>query len=359
MKKILLALVTVCTIVVVSCKKESGGSNKQPVVSSKDPVALSKSLKIWHATRQPGVAPSPRGGANAPSVTGPTEKVQALNGQFAIVKPQVLSGSIAGYYIGIAGAGEYFKLDYSKPRDAGRPAGRKPRRFLQRPLGGEDSSIVVAIPSNLQVPDTFCITYCPYDSLGNIGQPVTTCIYVSQLGGDASTAWVSGRWRIVSYVYDNGATVDTLIYNTWLPTSTKYYCFDDQQGTSFITSGFDPANPTFTTDLHIGDSLYRYASDISFGVNGGMSYVDSSVTKVLDISSGSCSSSIFTTDYDVYHVIGGWSATGNLMTLIYLFDEEGNEEYEVATYTISQLDNNTMKLYLDDGSNEWIILKRL
>lgn len=359
MKKVLLTLATVCTILVISCKKESGGSDNQQVVSSKDPVTLSKSLKIWHATRLSGIAPSPTGGANAPSVTGPSDKVQALNGQFAIIKPQVLNGSVAGYYIEIDGSGEYFKLDYSKPRNAGRPAGRNPRRFLQRPQGGEDSSIVIAIPSNLQVPDTFCITYCPYDSLGNVGQPVTTCIYVSQLGGDASTAWLSGNWRIVSVAYNNGASSDTFIYNTWLPTSIKYYCYDDQQGSIFITPAFDPANPTFSTDLHIGDSSYHYVSDFSFGVNGGMSFVDSSVSKVLDISSGSCSSSNFRTDYDVYHVNGGWSITGSTMTIIYLFDEDGNEEYEVATYNISQLDNNTMKLYFNDNPNEWYIWKRL
>jgi len=356
MKKLLLPLITVCAALLFGCKKDSSSTGDPTSVSSKDPVALFRSLKIWHGTRQAGTAPSPTGGINAPSVT-PGEDVQALNGQFAIIKPHVLNGSVAGYYVGIEGAGEYFNLDYSKPRNTGRPSGRMPRNFLQRPMDA-DSSIVVVIPPNLQVPDTFCITYCPYDSLGNIGLPVTTCIYVSQLGGDASNSWMAGTWSVLSDVYDNGAYRATLIFNRWVEDESKHYCYDDLQGNSYITSFFDSSNAWAYTDLHLSDSIYRYAADISLGSNGGMAYIDSSLSKRLDGMNSTCAAPVTITSPETYHVNGGWSATGNSLTLVYLFDEFGTEDYSATTYTVVRPDNNTMVLYID-GSNEWVTLKRM
>lgn len=342
-----------------ACKKEGGNSTEPPTINSKDPVALSKALKIWHATRQAGAAPAPRGGAAAPMVEAPSTPIQAFNGQFAIVKPALLSGSVAGYYVGIAGAGEYFKLDYSKPRIAERPNGLRPKNFLQRPLTGDDSSIVVVIPSNLIVPDTFCITYCPYDSLGNIGQPVTTCIYVSQLGGDAASSWIQGTWRVVSATDDNGTTSDTVIYNRWTANDTRYYCYDDQQNPPSIVSYYDSLFPAYYTDLNLSDSTYQFLSDISFGATGGMVYIDSSITKSIDYFSG-CAAPTYNINQQegAYRVTGGWSVTGNTLTLVYLFDELGNEDYNASSYTVLRPDDNTLVLQAQDGSNERVTLRR-
>jgi len=362
MKKILLTLTTAGVLILAGCKKESTNNNTEPPISSKDPVALSKSLKIWHASRITGTAPLPTGGAGAPVVNPPSNDVKAFAGSYAIIKPSVLSGSVAGYYIGIEGAGEYFKLDYSKPRTEGRPKVRTPKNFLHRPMDGSDSSIVVTIPANLQVPDTFCITYCAYDSIGNIGQPVTTCIIVSQLGGDASSSWLNGVWRYSADLDFNNNTTDSVIYNRWTfgeSENVSYYCYTDPGGNSSVMLQFGPMSDPAFVPLGVADSVFRFKGDMALGSTGGMNYVDSFVTRNLRIDSSTCSSLVFSSETQVYHTLGGWSLTGDRLTLVYLFDEVGQEEYSAEDYLITRPDNNTLVLRFTDGSNEGVLLKKL
>jgi hypothetical protein len=41
--------------------------------------------------------------------------VKALAGRYATILPEVISGDVQGYYVGIAGSGQYFKVDYTNP----------------------------------------------------------------------------------------------------------------------------------------------------------------------------------------------------------------------------------------------------
>jgi hypothetical protein len=363
MKKKFFFMASFATVIFFSCKKDNTPNTPDPLLNSKDPVALSKAISVWHGSRVAGNAPAPSGGSIAPSVSGPSGGlVQALNGKYAIINPALLSGSVAGYYLGIAGANEYFKVDYSKPRTGNRPfPGRKHHNVLGRPLDDTDSSIVVVLPSNLQVPDTFCITYCPYDSLGNIGQPVTTCIAVNQLGGDASSSWIEGNWRYMGDNINDTNNFDTLVYGIWTGNSSTYSCFTDNSGNSYFTRTCfsDSSNNTSCTPLNASDSIFNYASDLSIGSNGAMQYIDTSATKSADESISTCSSIHFNTSSDSYHVAGGWSLTGDRVTLVFQIDESGLPDYSAEEYIVEHPDNNTLILQLTDGSGDKVWLKKL
>ena len=225
------SLLIACIITLFSCQREVEETLpvQPPVISSKDPAKLSAAIKVWHGTRTVGIPPAPTG--NLPAIN-PTANpsILAINGRYAIIKPEVIAGEIAGYYLGIPGAGQYFKIDYSKPRNiAGR--GSLPRKggtFQPGTESNADSSIVIVLPPSINVPDTFCVTYCPYDSLGNIGQPVTTCIYVSSLGTSADNGWFQNDFRVTaSWDVVNGVrtAIDTVIFNRMVMDSkSAYYC---------------------------------------------------------------------------------------------------------------------------------------
>jgi hypothetical protein len=367
MKKSFFPVLYLFIIAISGCKKDSGTNNtNQDDISAKDPVALSKNLKIWHAVHVAGSTPAPTGGNDAPSVSGPDGgKILAFAGKYAVLKPIVNSGSVAGYYLGIAGAGEYFKLDYSKSRAAERPVINKKKKLFGRPLGGEDSSIVIVLPPNIQTPDSFCITYCPYDSLGNIGQPVTTCIVLNTLGGDASSSWLSGNWRLYAQTKDNAINPSDIYiynYNTWNISSylTKYYCITDNSGSNYVSSYcFDSAS---CSALSVSDSAKYIKNDFGINSNGGWVFSQSFLTKDLDVNNSTCSDYVFSNDSDSDEVTGGWSVSGDKFTMIYDFSGDGVDEYDAFQYTIQKVNDNEFKLIDNvsvDADNYQIVFRKL
>src|SRR5689334_17275082 len=116
MKKLLwLPLATL--IFLGSCKPDK--SVDTPKLRTDDPKALSAALKVWHGVRTNGNAPAMSANPNRPvlSQQSNNQNFKAIAGRYAIIQPEVESGSVAGYNIQVNGAGQYFKVDYSKPRD--------------------------------------------------------------------------------------------------------------------------------------------------------------------------------------------------------------------------------------------------
>ena len=69
MKKNLLFIAVILAIILFGCKKDPTGEPEPALLlSSKDPVELSKNVKVWHGIRLAGTPPSPTGGANAPKI---------------------------------------------------------------------------------------------------------------------------------------------------------------------------------------------------------------------------------------------------------------------------------------------------
>jgi hypothetical protein len=329
----------------ISCQKDADPTPPPgSEVSSDNPAQLSAALKVWHGKRTTGNPPASTGNTPVLDPTVNTE-IRAFAGRYAIIKPEVLSGEIAGYYVSVPGAGQYFKVDFSNPRNmAGRPNNFNNRRLgtiLSRPQNGNaDSSIVIVLPPNIQVPDTFCVTYCAFDPQGNIGQPVTTCIIVSSLGGDAGSAWLQNEWRLTaSWELVNGQRewLDTIIYNKWAPTG-GYECYrDSATGLEFLDwIGMDPG-------AIVADSMYTRKANLRFATNGAMDYKDDMDEKYVDVSTSTCSLINFhpiETWSD--SITGGWSynsASSSIM-LIFEFDALGVPEPEIWEYGLIKVNDN-------------------
>jgi hypothetical protein len=325
-------LFTAVAVIMFSCQKEDGYVAPDDKISSDNPAELSAALRVWHGKRTTGNAPAPTGNIPAIDPTINTE-IRAFAGRYAIIQPEVLTGEIAGYYVGIQGAGQYFKVDFSAPRNIpGRTMPAHRQSLLSRRQGNADSSIVIVLPSNLQVPDTFCVTYCPYDPQGNIGQPVTTCIIVSSLGGDANSAWIQNEWRMTAsweLIGGQREYLDTIIYNKWTAYG-DYECYSDTSGFSFLQS----ASGSFP--VVVSDSLYYRKANLRFATNGGMDYKDDADDKWVNVGSSTCTHFDFHFEHWADSVSGAWSynSSTNKMILIFEFDDLGYPEPEVWEFDV-------------------------
>lgn len=337
--RLIACLVTIATIFLFSCQKEPNVKLENKV-SSKEPQNLSAALRVWHGTRTQGNMPSP-GGSVLQLVNSMTEPVRAFAGRYAIIQPEVISGNeISGYYVKVNGASEYFKVDYTKPRNINgrmsrptRPANPFLGRMDSTGNGNLDSALVIVLPSSISVPDTFCISYCAYDNAGNVSDPVTACIIVTSLGSDANGAWMNGTWKFTAFWEDN-MPHDTVVYNRWFTDAdgSGYYCFN---GTLDYTNGIPPAIVT--------DSVYYRKAHLSFASNGVQQYQnDVSWKYIVDPFSTSCAQISFTVDNENDLMTGAWAYNSitNKIILIFEFDDMGIPVQEAWEYDVIKVSNN-------------------
>ncbi len=377
MKYITHLSILVILAVLFSCKKEGTSSSEQGnKISSKDPVALSKSIKAWHGIRIAGSIPKSIGGGNAPVIEAPEQNyIHAFTGKFAIVMPVIASGDVAGYYVGIQGASEYFKIDYTKPRITERrmhaATERKPPHSGAgfRPdstgIGNTfiDSSIVLTLPADMQIPDTFCITYSAYDISGNVSDSVTSCIIVSALGGDASTGYLNSNWRMFASKDTSGQKLyDTIQFNKWVtsPDFSIYYCNTIAAGITQVNNYCDNSFAPCSL-LNVTDSDYIVNRDLMLGVDGAMTYSDSSMLKRMNISTSGCSAFNFDLTSNTYISHGGWTVKDNKMIIVYEFDGDDTPDYQADEFNYQKISDNEFRLDyngLPDGEGSYIF-KRL
>ena len=337
----------VFVLLLASCQKEVNEKLPDPpipTVSSDDPLELSSALRIWHGTRVQGSMPSPN--SSVPSLDETINlSVEAFAGRYAIIKPTVLDGEIEGYYLTVNGSNQYFNVDFTKPRDiAGRKNNSKNSvsRLLSPQGGNSDSSIVIVLPPNIQVPDTFCVTYSPYDANGNVGPAVTTCIYINSLGGDTQSEWLHNNWRITSFwLIDNNQFLehDTIIYNKWdvFFETNGYICeIDPNFGPLFrrinIASGLTPI---------VADTNYFRNLDFRFAENGASDYLHSYSSKYF-IPIGVCTNRNFDEYDETIFTTGAWNfnSTNNNLLLIYDFDDNGVPDPSVYEFTVTEKSEN-------------------
>jgi|CXWL01.1.fsa_nt_gi hypothetical protein len=329
-------------LLLASCQRDVDGSLPAIKVSSKNPATLSASLKVWHGVRTTGTAPAPTG--NTPAIDpalNPT--VKAFAGRYAIIKPEVTSGVVAGYYIGVPGSGQYFKLDFSKPRDiAGRNIRPNRNGILHRTTSGTaDSSIVIVLPPNINVPDTFCVTYCPYDAAGNIGQPVTTCIIVTSLGAGTNNGWLQNDFKLTSSWDVSGGVrvdVDTVIYNKWIAEGDGYYC-DATSNPPFLSGG---ALALGYVPL-ISDSVYYRKNNLRFAINGAFDYKENADDKYIDHVLSTCTQFFFRPVENYKDSLTGaysYNSTTNKLVFIWEFDAQGIPDPDYWEYDVIKINDN-------------------
>src|SRR5690606_4465932 len=130
-----------------------------------------------------------------------------LTGKYVVIKPQIVSGEIAGYFLRISGeSSAYFKIDFSTPPLSGRNrTGIRPVAFGGNFKGRgftahkttddpdyNDSFIVIKLPEDMK-PGTFCVEFMGYDENNNYGNIIKKCITIEASGGDTRFA---GKWKL-------------------------------------------------------------------------------------------------------------------------------------------------------------------
>ncbi len=336
------------SILIAGCQKEvtSKLPDETETISSDNPKTFSAAIKVWHGTRVQGAAPAPSGNSLELEPFANTT-VKAFAGRYATIKPEIVSGDVEGYYVGIAGSGEYFKVDYSKPRNIAGRVGtgkRKPNNpFVPNGVdstgGNLDSSLVIVLPPNISVPDTFCVTYCAYDAAGNVSQPVTTCIIVSSLGGDAASGWINGDWKFTAS-WEGNEPHDTVIYNKWTA-DQDYYCrYDSVTNASYISANY---NNLQGVPIIVSDSIFYKKLNLNLSSNGAQQFVEDMLDKYLNHPSSTCQQFVFepVSSYSDA-MIGGWSfnSATNKITLIFESDYSGQSVVEAWEYDVVKVSNN-------------------
>jgi hypothetical protein len=321
-----------------ACQKEPNVKIDNEI-SSKDPKAISAALKVWHGIRTEGNPPSEKGTALQldNTVTGP---LYAIAGRYAIIQPEVISGDVKGYFLKVNGASDYFKVDYTKPRNVARQIKRKTRGLRMDSTGGNlDSAIVIVLPATLHVPDTVCMTYWAYDASGNVSNPVDVCIIIKSLGTDANGTWLNGTWKYTAE-WDNSSPHDTIIYNRWLADPYGgYYC---DNGMLQWSNQPVPGYPFLFAD----SSFFRKA-DLTFGSNGGFKYEVDDSWKSFDYVNSSCSNPVSTpVESEAETITGAWSynSTTHKLIVVFEFDDGGLPVEEANEFDVIQVNSKNMIL---------------
>jgi hypothetical protein len=335
------AIIFISLIAFYSCQKEPN-EKVDKVISSKDPQALSSSIKVWHGIRTQGNPPAEKGNALQLDNTL-TDPLYAIAGRYAIIQPQVISGDVAGYYLKINGAPDYFKVDYTKPRNVRQIQHRNMRVFGLDSAGGNlDSAIVIVLPSNLHVPDTICMTYWAYDNTGNVSNPVDVCVIINSLGTDANGTWLNGNWKYTAE-WDNSSPHDTIIYNKWT-TMGGYYCSNGMlQWSDYPISG---------QPFIVADSFFYRKADLTYGTNGGLKYEVDDSWKEIDYYNSSCSNFMFApTQNEAESLTGAWSynSTTHKLIIVFEFDDAGIPVEEA--YEFDAIKVNDKNMILVDNSD--------
>ena len=351
-----LSFLSLAFVLFYSCRPD--GSNETTTINANDPKAVSNALKVWHGARVNGVLPAANNNPAGPVLDATTnnQSIKALAGKYAVIQPVVTSGYLAGYYIKVNGSGDYFKVDYKKPRDSGRPKARISRhnKSLAKGLdidstggGNLDSSIVIVIPASIQ-PGTFCMTYCAYDSLGNVSNPVSVCITVLSFGGDAASSYLNATWHITGTSADTSVGWDP-VYGIGDTIYSQGYCINGQ-----IVDSFGMGPVTYPAYIY---SITQ--ADLSFAGNGGLKYEFGETSKEFNYSSSSCSNYVYNTFTYSDYITGAWSynSTTGKMILIFDFDDMGNSDPEAYEYQLIKLNNSKLYLY-DQDFDEFLRLEK-
>lgn len=236
----LLCAITI-SITLFSCQKNADDTlPESSKISSKDPQTLSAAISVWHGKRTTGTMPVSSNTAAIKLGTPDESSINAIAGQHAFIHTNVETGDVAGYYVQINGASEYFKVDYAKPvvqsstqqgnisTNSVRQIGhsntstnhhRSPISVMGGDDNNNDSLIVINIPVDIKTPDTVCVTYMAYDFNNHVSNPVSVCIYIDHFGGDNDSKWLEATWSPTKVErIDNGQVKGSFAYtyNKWL-----------------------------------------------------------------------------------------------------------------------------------------------
>ncbi|TRX59430.1 hypothetical protein FNH22_09720 [Fulvivirga sp. M361] len=312
-------------------------------VAIDNPDEVTNALTVEGATLKTGTPPAPSNDTAAPVLDENIGDLKVITGTDLIVPiNETNSGDVAGVYIQVKGASEYYDVPASKLATGGRIAfGRlqKTGRTM------EDLTLSVGIPDNLS-PGEFCVLYCVYDQESRVSNIIEECITVLAFGGEESAFLTDNEWEMVSqYEFEeySGSTYEeeTLVGVTNEETYTSSIPCDDQS-----------SQEVEVTELRRIDYIYA-----AFSKEGGFQFKISEYEKERDYEKTNCTDGLIYEEKTVVETFdGAWSYDSNTakITLIgTIEDDDIDSEFEESTFVEIYdvvLENGNLKLSNEEGT---------
>ncbi|WPV68173.1 hypothetical protein [Chitinophaga sp. LS1] len=357
MKKIILSGVLASVVAFYACTKEGTTTTITNTVHDTTIVTtyasgianadtLTAGLKVAYGSSVTGTFPAASADASAPVLDSLYNKTYTvIKSRYLIIYPPNVSGNVAGYYVQIAGAASYFKIDYTqayglrKAAKQARAAATKTPNARGIGDGYIDSTIVFKLPATING-DTFYVKYAAYDTLGRVSDAITATVLVLPEGSDKWTDSLTGTWNYYGHnYYYNGSweytdyQVDTL-YNY----NQNFDCNNDQ-----LSFGSTLTIPYYKNIYHSSYSFDNYSFTYSYSNNYGY----------LDMNTSTCSNYVYNLNYSADSEEGGFSYDPATKKFTVIYDGSSNVDISYDSYHLAELTDKYMILSYKESDNDY------
>lgn len=310
-------------------------------------ISLAYSAKVLDST-----FPVASADADAPVLDTTYDRTYSVvRSRYLTIYPPNVSGFVAGYYVQIAGAKSYFKVDY--PEAAARRAARKANARQSSDNagttrgGGEgyiDSTLVFKLPASVRG-DTFYIKYAAYDASNRVSKPVTAMVVLLPVGDAATTAALTGSWKYAEYTYNTAGSGDK-VFNDWMVDTVTYYKqYYTCDGTTLTATGAE-------TEYYLPYRIYASTWKYQLG-NYSMVYINGNSRRNLDLSASTCSNLVYNYSYNnLYSYEGGYSYDAASKKITFITDGYSNLDLSYDSYYLSAVTDSTMILSSSDNNSD-------
>ncbi|PSL26424.1 hypothetical protein [Chitinophaga ginsengisoli] len=351
MKKYLLLSTIVAFIGFYSCTKNGDNVKRSSPDSLAriNPDVLTAGIKVAYGTNiVNAVFPTTSNLSSAPVLDTPFTKIYGVfKGGYLTIIPHNLSGNVAGYYVQIAGAASYFKVDYTKASGF-RRAGVDDRNTA-RGLGTGfiDSAIVIKLPASIES-GTFHLIYAAYDTLNHVSNVTTVQVIVLDGENNAVNDSLVGTWR---YLYGS-CNPDEKLPCSWSPdtgyrVSYYYEC----------VNGLLVHNNT-STAMAIPYEVGHFDDRITFRKDGFTADYKEYV-KVLNVENSTCSNYVYdyeNSDNDTTLTIGALSFDAASRKLTLIFKSHSSVGLTYKTFTLAELTDSSFTFLYGSRALKYIRL---
>lgn len=254
--------------------------NPIPIDNAVNPDDLSAGITVGYGSRAAD-ATFPAASPDGPVIDTSYHRLyKVVEDNYLVIYPPNLSGNVAGYYVQIAGATSYFKIDYTKAKGLRNTAGA---RNYGNATGYVDSTIVIKMPIAI-TGNRFNLRYAAYDSQNRVSLPVTANVTVLPQGSPAFNDSLSGTWSYASFrSYGDGYNNEVWAQDTLKSYSQKYYtCNNGKLVESSAKTELSLTYYGFVEHRYLTFSRYNY------------SIKSNSAYRTLDLVNSSCTNYTYT-----------------------------------------------------------------
>jgi hypothetical protein len=297
---------------------------------------LTAGIKVAHGSNVTGTLPAASTDAAAPKLDSFFLKsYSVIKSRYLAIYPSITSGNIAGYYVQIAGAGSYFKLDYTAAYNIRKAARKVDSKGLHQPFsargddeGNMDSSIVFKLPASING-DTFYVKYAAFDSEGRVSNAATARVVILPEGRDSFTDSLSGNWKYLGWNnYEDGQWQNEDYNTDTINQNYNYYSCNNDQLTP--TGNED--------DIDIKDYESSFSEIYSIG-KYSITVTDINRSLELNLSTSTCSNYVYDKTEHTHIGNGGYTydPSSGKFTIIYDDSRYSSLEMDFETYYLNEV----------------------